>query len=107
MQIGKRIIFDPSNGKVLNGTLEEKQGDLQEGLRPDEIDFIDLPFGYDENNFKQAASYHIDVSKPKEAPIAQRIVIAEYIQQPSAEERIRELEDQLLLQEDQRVGGIL
>lgn len=108
MEYGMRIIYDPQTGKVINKSLGEMQGDVQEGLRPSKIDFIDLPYGYNENNFKQAIAYHIDVSKPKEVTLSERIVITECIPQtPSAEDRIRELEDQLLLQEDEKVGGIL
>lgn len=108
MQYGMRIIYCNQTGKVLNKSLGEMHGDVQEGLRPQSIDFIDLPYGYNDNNFKQATSFYVDVSKPKEAAIPERIVITEYIShEPSAEDRIRELEDQLLLQEDEKVGGIL
>ncbi|MCY9532986.1 hypothetical protein M5X04_27120 [Paenibacillus alvei] len=108
MQIGIRIIYDAQTGRVLNGVLGEMSGDIQDGLRPGKIDFIDLPFGYNDNNFKKAASYHINATKSKAAPIVERIVIDRYIQQPPTEaERIKELEDQLLVQENERVGGIL
>lgn len=108
MEIGIRIIYDALTGKVLNGMLGEMSGDIQEGLRPEKIDFIDLPYGYEDNNFRQAASYHIDVTKAKTNTIAERIIIDNYIQQPPTEaERIKELEDQLLVQENERVGGIL
>ena len=79
IQYGLRIIYDPQTGKVLNYCMGEMSGDLQEGLRPDEISFIDLSFGYDENNFKQAESYHVDVTQPETAPIVDRIVIDKYI----------------------------
>lgn len=103
-----RIIFDSGNGEPLNGTLNEMHGDLQEGLRPLSIDFMDLPFGYNENNFKRAVIYHIDVSKPKSAPVSERIVITQWIESvPTPEETIKALEDQLLLQENEKVGGLL
>jgi len=108
MQIGTRIIYDAATGRVINGALGEMSGDIQEGLRPEKIDFIDLPYGYDDNNFRRAASYHIDVSKPKTAMLAERIIIDSYTpQQPSEADRIKELEDQLLVQENEKVGGIL
>ncbi|WP_034868569.1 hypothetical protein [Clostridium lundense] len=54
MKIGKRIIFDKATGKVLNGTFEEREGDFQEGLRPKKISFLDLSYGYNENNFRKS-----------------------------------------------------
>ena len=108
MQIGMRIIYDAATGKVLNGALGEMSGSIQEGLRPEKIEYLDLPFGYNDNNFRRAASYRIDVSKPKTALIAERIVIDSFIPQQQTEaERIKELEDQLLLKENEKVGGIL
>ena len=108
MEIGQRIIYDSQTGKVLNGMLGEMSGSIQEGLRPEKIDFIDLPFGYDDNNFRKAMTYRIDVSKSRTAPLMERIVIDSYIQQPPNEaDRIKELEDQLLLKENEKVGGIL
>lgn len=108
MQIGIRIIYDAATGKIINGALGEMSGDIQDGLRPEKIDFIDLPFGYNDNNFRQAASYHIDISKPKTATLAERIAIDSYIpQQQTDADRIKELEDQLLIQENNTVGGIL
>ncbi|OPA76730.1 hypothetical protein BVG16_16295 [Paenibacillus selenitireducens] len=108
MELGKRLIYDSQTGKILNGTFEEMAGSLQEGLRPLEIDFIDLPYGYAENNFRLASAYHIDVTKPKDAPIVERIVIDGYVPQvPTEADRIKELEDQLLMQENEKVGGIL
>lgn len=94
MEYGKRIIFDKSTGKVLNYCLEEMAGDLQEGLRPLEMDFIDLPFGYNENNFKEAIEYHVDIE-------TKEIVIDKYkeIQLTPEQQIIKELENQLLLKE--------
>ena len=60
IQYGKRIIFDKATGRVLNGCLEEMSGELQEGLRPSEIDFIDLPYG--DTTLKDVEQYHIDVA---------------------------------------------
>ena len=77
-QYGLRVIYDTQTGKVLNHCLGEMSGDLQEGLRPEEIGFIDLPYGYDENNFKQAETYHVDVTQLETASIVDRIVIDKY-----------------------------
>jgi len=103
MDYGLRIIYDAKTGKVLNGALHECTGH-QDGLRPQEIAFLDLPYGYNDNNFKEAIEYHIDVTKDVTAPISERIVITKWMEHiPTYEE----LENQLLLQEDERVGGIL
>lgn len=99
MQIGMRIIYCSETGKILNGALDEMSGDLQEGLRPDSIDFLDLPFGYDENNFKKAMEYRVDVTKSNDVPFSERIVIDSYFPEIKTPEqlRIEELENELLL----------
>ncbi|MBZ9635574.1 hypothetical protein [Clostridium sp. FP1] len=88
MEIGKRIIFDKLTGKVLNDTFEEMSGSLQEGLRPLEIDYLDLPFG--DITLKEVLSYHIDI-------ITKSIVVdskAEHVQTEA--EKIVQLETKLL-----------
>lgn len=114
MQIGKRIIYDKNTGKILNYCLEEMAGDLQEGLRPLEVDYLDLPYGYNDNNFKDAISYHVDITKDKNTTeLKDIIIITEYIPKraETEEERLRrekeELENQLLLKENKDLGGIL
>lgn len=114
MKYGRRIIYDKNTGKILNHCLEEMQGDLQEGLRPKEIDFIDLPYDYNDNNFKEAINYYIDTTKDKDTTeLKDLIIITEYIpkREETEEEKLRrekeELENQLLLKENENVGGIL
>lgn len=85
MQYGQRIIFDTKNGKVLNGALGEMSGDLQEGLRPEAIDFIDLPYG--DLILQDAQDYHID-------PATKQIVIDSYREHVPTYE---ELQQQLLI----------
>lgn len=60
LQYGKRIIFNKITGKVLDNCFGEMSGDLQEGLRPIEIDFIDLAYG--DKIIQDASEYHIDVA---------------------------------------------
>lgn len=88
MEYGKRIIFDKLTGKVLDGCFGEMSGDLQEGLRPTEIDFIDLAFG--DTTLKEVTEYHIDV--------ATRLIIIDsktpHVQTEA--ERIAELENIIL-----------
>lgn len=61
MNIGTRIIYNPYTGTVLNNSLYEMSGSIRDDLRPERIEFIDLPYGYNENNFKTAIEYHVDV----------------------------------------------
>ncbi|EJP6471352.1 hypothetical protein NHI66_000599 [Clostridium botulinum] len=97
MQIGTRIIFNKITGKVLNGCLEQRYDtgltpEMINELRPKEIDFIDLPYDYNENNFKEAIEYHIDVSKDKET--TDLIVITKYKEHIETEEE--KLKNELL-----------
>lgn len=113
MEYGIRLIYCKNTGKILNNTFGEMRGDLQEGLRPLEIDYIDLPYGYNDNNFKDSINYYIDTTKDKNTTeLKDLIVITEYIKrQETEEERLKrekeELENQLLLKENEDVGGIL
>ena len=112
MQYGYRLIYDKKTGTILNGVLGEMSGDLQEGLRPKEIGYLDLPYGYDLNDFKNAIEYHIDVSKIEKAELKDIIVITKYREHiETEEEKLRKenkkLENQILLQNDKEVGGIL
>ncbi|WP_291579574.1 hypothetical protein [Clostridium sp. UBA6640] len=114
MKYGIRLIYCRNTGKILNNTFGEMTGDLQEGLRPKEIDFIDLPYNYNDNNFKEAINYYIDTTKDKsKTELKDLIIITEYIpkKEESEEEKLRrekeELENQLLLKENENVGGIL
>lgn len=98
---GKRIIYDKNTGKVLNGTFEEMEGELESNLRPLEIDFMDLP--YSDTTLLNVEQYHIENKK---------IIIDKYKENIlSEEEKLRlenkELENQLLLATDSQVGGIL
>lgn len=94
MQYGKRLIYDATNGNVLNYCLEEMQGVLQEGLRPIEISFIDLPFG--STILNNVATYHIDITKDKTSTaVEQMIVIDSMI--PNPPPTYAELQQQLLV----------
>lgn len=66
MEIGNRIIYDKVTGKVLYGINYNclgECGDALEGLRPTEIDFIDLPYG--DKTLQDANTYHVDVVTKK------------------------------------------
>ncbi|MCB2300945.1 hypothetical protein [Clostridium tagluense] len=88
MEIGKRIIYDKATGKVLNNTFEEMSGSLQEGLRPLQMDYLDLPYG--DTTLKEIDQYHIDV-------INKTIVVdSRTIHTQTEEEKIVELQNKLL-----------
>lgn len=85
MQYGKRIVFNPITGQPLNYSLEEMSGSLQDGLRPEKIDFIDLPFG--DTTLNNVAIFHIDITTRK-------VVIDSMI--PDPQPTYDELQQQLL-----------
>lgn len=110
---GIRLIYDKTTGKILNNVLD-MQGDIAEWTRPKEIDVLDLPYDYNENNFKEAIEYRIDVTKDKEkTDLKDLIIINKYKEHKETEEEKlkrekQELENQLLLQADNNLdGGIL
>lgn len=108
MTVGMRIIYNLETGKVLNNSLYEIYGETAHDIRPEQIGILDLPYGYNENNFKDALEYQIDVSKSESSPLSERIIITEYInREQTPEEKVQELENQLLLIENEKVGGIL
>ncbi|MBZ9622834.1 hypothetical protein G9F71_008210 [Clostridium sp. FP2] len=97
MQIGKRIIYDKLTGKVLNDCFDEMQGSLQEGLRPLEIDYIDLPFG--DTTLKEVIKYHIDV-------VTKKIIIDNKIEYAeTTEEKLKRLENEMLLNTNKNIEG--
>lgn len=109
---GYRIIFDKQNGIVINDYINA-EGCVPISHRPREIDYIDLPYNYNENNFKEAIEYHVDISKDKESTeLKDLIVIDKYREHIETEEEKlkrekQELENQLMLQADNNIGGIL
>ena len=114
MEYGRRLIYGKNTGIILNNCLGKMCGDLDERLRPVEIDYIDLPYNYNDNNFEDAIEYHINVTKDKNTnEIKDIIVIDRYIEHiETDEEKLRrekeELENQLLLAENNNIdGGIL
>lgn len=52
---------------------------IAEWARPKEIDYIELSYDYNGNNFKEAVEYHIDISKNKNTTdLKDLIVITKY-----------------------------
>lgn len=99
MNIGNRILFNPTTGTILNGSLGEMSGDLSGDLRPDSISFIDLEYGAINPQTHRAVSVDVETKKL----ILEVIEVVETAEQ----KRIRELEDALLLAADAEMGGIL
>lgn len=100
-KIGYRLIYNKENGNILNGTFGEMEGTIPDWFRPKEIGCLDLPYGYNDNNFRDALEYHIDVSKVEKAELKDIIVITKYKEHiETEEEKLRKenkkLEKQLL-----------
>ena len=118
MYLSKMIIYNKETGKILNYCTEERfDNGLTEKtvkeLRPNEVGVLNLPYDYNNNNFKEAIEYHIDISKDKETTdLKDLIVITKYREHiETEEEKLKrekeELQNQLLLAENKNLGGIL
>jgi len=97
MQVGNRIIFD-QDGDIVFQT-GEMQGDVLSRKEITELNFIDLDYGAIDYAREELVS--VDIINKK--VITKQIPIPESLEQ----QRIRELEDQLILAEDAAAGGIL
>lgn len=62
--IGCRLIYNPTNGFILNTSLYEESGDLYDGLRPTELAFIDLEYG-DHSWFDHQNDSYVDINTKK------------------------------------------
>ncbi|WP_342573697.1 hypothetical protein MHH37_15610 [Solibacillus sp. FSL K6-1781] len=94
MQVGNRI-YHNQKGEILF-----MSGEMDNGVaRPkdEEVSWIDIPYGFD---FTKQIILSIDVETKQ--PV---IELTNY--ETPEEKRIRELEDALLLQAENEVGGIL
>ncbi|MBI6873731.1 hypothetical protein [Clostridium aciditolerans] len=98
IEIGRRIIYDKLNGKVLVD-LGEMQGDVLPKEAIGGLDFIDLPYEQDSDKFSRVKKYHIDVNSKQ--------VVFDELYEPvlTPEQRIQNLENQLLLSENKNVEG--
>lgn len=96
MNIGERIFYD-QDGEVL-ARMGEMQGDVLPRKEITSIHFVDLEYG--EVNTLNHNIIGIDVDTKK--PILELIP-----REQTPEERIKELEDALLLAADAEMGGIL
>lgn len=97
MAVGTRIIFEASNGGII-----EVYGDMEGGVtdRPqwNKLDYIDIDFGQINLLTHRVIGVNVETKQP----------ILEAIDNETDEQkRIRELEDALLLAADAETGGIL
>ncbi len=97
MQIGNRIIYD-QDGQIIYQT-GEMQGDVLPRKKITKLHFIDLEYGQIDLSRYRIIGIDIATKQP---------ILEEIIREKTLEElRIEELENQLLLLEDEKVGGIL
>jgi hypothetical protein len=96
MNRGNLVIYD-LQGKIFYQS-GEASGDLLPHVYPVGIPFLEIPFG----SMAGKKLVGVDVSKDVDEPILEEI---EKIR--NSEERIIELENQLLLAEENLIGGIL
>lgn len=95
MEVGNRVFFDQDGDLVfLTG---ERSGDVLPDKEITKLDFVDLEYGA----LKNKKLLYVDVVT--KTPIFEDIPIFETEEQ----RRIRELEDALLMQTDNEIGGIL
>ncbi|MFQ4258511.1 UNVERIFIED_CONTAM: hypothetical protein C4Z64_00940 [Clostridioides difficile] len=97
MNRGNRIIYDQT-GKILLQT-GEATGDVLEHDTITELHCIDIPYGSIDYTKNRITGINIETKQPilEEIPV--------YITEE--EKRIKELENQILLNENEKVGGIL
>lgn len=97
MKVGNRIIFD-QDGEIVFQT-GEMQGDVLPRKEITSLDYIDLEYGEIDYTKYRIVGVNVETRQP----------ILEEIEVPKTpeQERIEELENQLLLLADQLEGGIL
>ncbi|RMD04896.1 hypothetical protein D9O40_00655 [Clostridium autoethanogenum] len=63
-QIGRRIIYDTTTGKIImdSGEMQGSDGDLKERGAISGLAYIDLPYGQDSDKFNRVKSYHVDIT---------------------------------------------
>ena len=63
-QIGRRIIYDTTTGKIITdmGEMQGSDGSLVARESINGLSYIDLPYGQDSDKFSRVKSYHVDVA---------------------------------------------
>ncbi|EOY7170179.1 hypothetical protein LXE22_18030 [Clostridioides difficile] len=97
MNVPNRVIYDQT-GKIIFET-GESCGDVLPHNKITELDYIDIPYG----SIDYIKNRIIGINIETKQPILEEIPV--YVSEE--EKRIQELENQLLLNENEKVGGIL
>ncbi|HBF6022425.1 TPA: hypothetical protein ACG3RE_003231 [Clostridioides difficile] len=97
MEIGATIVFD-QDGEIIKH-FGEMQGDVIPRKPIEKLDFISLKYG--EINFDKYRLVGINIETKE--PILEEIPV--FVTEE--EKRIQELENQILLNENEKVGGLL
>ncbi|MCC0646598.1 MULTISPECIES: hypothetical protein [unclassified Clostridioides] len=97
MNVPNRVIYDQT-GKIIFET-GESCGDVLPHNKITELHYIDIPYGSIDYIKNRITSINIETKQPilEEIPI--------YVS--DEEKRIQELENQILIAENEKVGGIL
>lgn len=91
-QIGRRIIYDTTTGKIISdlGEMQGSDGSLIPREPINGLDYIDLPYGQDSDKFSGVKSYHVDV-------VSKSVVFDELYDPPvDKDTEILQLQQQLL-----------
>lgn len=90
IQVGRRVIFDITTGKVICD-MGEMQGDVLARESIGSLDYIDLPYGHMADEFSRSVKWHID-------PETKEVVFDE-LREPTLtpEQQIEQLENELLI----------
>jgi len=96
MKRGNLVLYD-FTGKIYSQT-GEAEGAVLPHVYPECIPYIEIPFG----TMKSKKLIKIDVSVTPHQPIFEEIKVTQ-----TDADRITELENQLLLQAEETVGGLL
>ncbi|HDO9767289.1 hypothetical protein [Clostridioides difficile] len=97
MNVPNRVIYDQT-GKIIFET-GESCGDVLPHNKITELDYIDIPYG----SIDYIKNRIIGINIETKQPILEEIPV--YVSEEK--KRIQELENQILLNENEKVGGIL
>lgn len=100
MYTGRRILYNNKNGNIILDFGEMRGSEQRESI--EDLSFVDYEFGYKKEEFNNAIRYHIDVEN--KIPIFDEF---KSITPTPEQQRIQELENQLLIEKDKSIGGIL
>ncbi|VIF57409.1 Uncharacterised protein [Clostridioides difficile] len=97
MNVPNRVIYDQT-GKIIFET-GESCGDVLPHNKITELDYIDIPYGSIDYIKNRIVGINIETKQPilEEIPV--------YVSEEK--KRIQELENQVLLNENEKVGGLL